>query len=259
VNDWRWRLRVKGGEGSGHHGHSGRPGKVGGSLPGNVSDAEFAAAARTDNIGEDWPLGGGITDSRLLEFRGDGKGVWKEDEGVNLAAAEVLTDELDDALGFNVVPRTVHLTNQFKQEGSCQRFISDASMAIDLEEEGRLLRAMEANRERVEGMIVLDYLTGNRDRHFGNVLFDRDGTLWAIDNGAAYNWGKRAGIQWAIDLEPDVFSTRRFKLSPGVMKMLEGAEPAKVKGIMGQARATGLGSGGWDLFEEILRTGELAW
>ena len=32
-----WKLTVKGGPGSGHWGHAGRPGKVGGSLPADVA------------------------------------------------------------------------------------------------------------------------------------------------------------------------------------------------------------------------------
>ncbi len=34
AQDFHWQLEVKGGPGSGHHGHAGRPGEVGGSAPG---------------------------------------------------------------------------------------------------------------------------------------------------------------------------------------------------------------------------------
>ena len=37
-------LRLKGGSGSGHHGHSGRPGKRGGSLPGTGGDTDISSA-----------------------------------------------------------------------------------------------------------------------------------------------------------------------------------------------------------------------
>jgi len=37
VKEHYWKLTIKGGPGSGHWGHAGRPGKIGGSLPGNVA------------------------------------------------------------------------------------------------------------------------------------------------------------------------------------------------------------------------------
>jgi len=35
MKNYKWKLEIKGGPGSGHHGHAGRPGKIGGSVPGS--------------------------------------------------------------------------------------------------------------------------------------------------------------------------------------------------------------------------------
>jgi len=39
MKKYRWKLKIKGGPGSGHHGHAGRPGKRGGSLPGRGTNS----------------------------------------------------------------------------------------------------------------------------------------------------------------------------------------------------------------------------
>lgn len=257
-----WKLTIeKGGPGSGHHGHAGRPGKVGGSAPsklGGGPDADFERAAKPENVQRETKLGGGVTDSLLLELKGDGRGVWKANQLANNADAEVLADRLDDVLGLDVVPKTVLLPTDEGEVGSCQRFVEGARTAMELYDEGKEAEIFE-HRDEIERMVLLDYLTGNIDRHYGNVVFDRDGKLWAIDNGMGDDWRGKGGKVWAMDLDPTVLSTGALKLSDGLVGRIRKVGLDDLYGAVYGSGAKMDLNAVWAKIKEIQRTGELRW
>jgi hypothetical protein len=92
------------------------------------------------------------------------------------AIREVATSALDALLGLGVVPPTV-LWDGPQGNGSLQRWIHPSEPGWDVEEYTRL------DRER---LAVLDYLTANNDRHWGNYLSDAGGHVVAIDHGYCF-------------------------------------------------------------------------
>lgn len=95
----------KGGPGSGHHGHSGRPGKRGGSLPG-------AGGAPTDIGKRQYDLGTGIAPGDVgLPGGGD-----VEDHEANLFLDEVIEDPLYISGGYGWENSTVHERTVAKSE-----------------------------------------------------------------------------------------------------------------------------------------------
>jgi hypothetical protein len=98
-----------------------------------------------------------------------------------LAAREVLTYETAQAMGLDIVPRTVPADGPYGP-GSAQQFLDE-----DLDFDPRVLF-----RPRMDPVLwpiaVLDIVTNNADRKLGHLLRDRtDGRIWAIDNGLTFN------------------------------------------------------------------------
>jgi hypothetical protein len=95
-----------------------------------------------------------------------------------LAEREVAASELAEELGIDLVPRT--------RMGSDDR--GAGSLQIHMDSDGRrrgwpVERFSPADQEQ---MAVLDYVTGNLDRHRSNYLNGTDGRPVAIDHGYAF-------------------------------------------------------------------------
>ena len=75
-------------------------------------------------------------------------------------------------------------------EGSLQQFILSAKMGNETSKEDK--RSNPDFMKQVSKMMLLDMLVNNYDRHDGNYLVDKDGRLYAIDNG--YTFGKGGGM-----------------------------------------------------------------
>ncbi len=163
--------------------------------------ADFGTAARGGKIDSSSHLGGGIMDAELIAYEDDGKGVWKEMEGIlHDGNSEVATYKLANLLGLDNVPETVYSKNRNGVEGTSQLFVEDAKTGDELwdkarEElpdesyavvEQRMLAGIKKS-ERADVM-ALDLITKNIDRHSGNFLVSK-GKLWAIDHGHA-TWGE---------------------------------------------------------------------
>jgi uncharacterized repeat protein (TIGR03843 family) len=95
-----------------------------------------------------------------------------------LAAREVLTYEVDSALGFGIVPETVLGDGPFGP-GSIQRFV-----AHDVNFDAQPLARHGA--PSLWPIAVLDVVTNNADRKFGHILSTADG-LKAIDHGLTFH------------------------------------------------------------------------
>lgn len=174
---------VKGGPGSGHHGHAGRPGQVGGSVSGKGGGGiEWWEGMSVTIIGG---LGGGISTTQMGELDDGTLVVHKEQHALTAemvgssAMAEQATHEVaEEFLGFEgTVPKAVALDDKT----SIQEFLTEGTVGLEFDLSTQ--RIDEASFKRVA---ILDAVVGNQDRHLGNVWFMPDGKVKAIDNDHAF-------------------------------------------------------------------------
>ena len=185
------RFTTKGSERSGHHGHAGRPGSVGGSAPGGghhtaAGSSALGRMASSSPISSTTPLGEdqiGVNGSYLIEREDGSKGIFKPTSEMEAGDpdAEVLAYELSESLGWNFIPHTEMIVHEGK-EGSVQKWIEDSETF----REAVGWRKRDLYKEAGERVEVFDLLTGNEDRHPGNMIRDKSGNDWAIDNGFCF-------------------------------------------------------------------------
>jgi hypothetical protein len=166
---------------------------VGGTPRPDVKNREVQALHR--DIVSTKDLGGGVNASKVVKFRGGGAAVWKPAAGESaedrptgiepgtMHVREAAAHDVARLLGIDVVPPTTVRRHE-GQEGSVQAFVR-ARPAWS---------AKATERESAEQMRLLDFISGNRDRHAGNLLLKKGGAVVAIDNGQAFP-SERAGIQ----------------------------------------------------------------
>lgn len=94
---------------------------------------------------------------------------------------EIAAYELSEALGWGLVPPTVHRRGPLG-DGSVQFFI-----AADFDEHYYTLSGHPAHREAFEKICAFDLLSNQTDRKGGHCLLDRRGRIWAIDNGLSFH------------------------------------------------------------------------
>lgn len=98
----------------------------------------------------------------------------------SLAAREVLTWEVAEAMHLTVVPHTFLLAGPFGI-GSVQIFVDE-----DLDVDPRPL--LEGPADALWPLAVLDTVINNADRKLGHILIEREtGALWGIDNGLSFH------------------------------------------------------------------------
>ncbi len=99
-----------------------------------------------------------------------------------LAAREVLTFEVSEAMGLGLVPETVVAEGPFGP-GSAQRYLDE-----DTEFDPRPLFGPNELDPTLWPFAVLDIVTNNADRKVGHLLKARGSDrLWAIDNGLTFH------------------------------------------------------------------------
>lgn len=103
----------------------------------------------------------------------------------DLGRREVAASRVDQMLGFDRVPTTAMVDGPHGP-GSLQRFAEGSTDALD---------ANQYPRHQQQQMAVLDYITGNTDRHQGNYLTGPDGSVVAIDHGYSFPDGERDYIR----------------------------------------------------------------
>lgn len=89
---------------------------------------------------------------------------------------EVAMGRLDEELGFRLVPTTIKWDGP-EGPGSLQRFAVNADDSLPVE------AYTKVDQQR---MAVLDYVSGNTDRHPGNHLTGEDTRPVAIDGGSSF-------------------------------------------------------------------------
>ena len=138
-------------------------------------------------------LGGGSNVVKFVCIEGDGNGVFKPASGERCGTSKLGTGYkreraaylVDAFLGFNLVPPTVIRATPKDGEGSMQEYIPGGSPG-DLLHRSQKQDNPEFMRQAGR-MAFFDALINNEDRHGGNFLADKDGKLWAIDNGSTFS------------------------------------------------------------------------
>jgi uncharacterized repeat protein (TIGR03843 family) len=128
------------------------------------------------------------SNATLLATTGDGEQViYKPTAGERplwdfqvetLAAREVLTYEVSEALGFDVVPETVLGVGPYGR-GAVQRF-------VELDPDFDPVRALQTEPPELWRIAVLDLVTNNADRKLGHIISDGQ-RLLGIDHGLTFH------------------------------------------------------------------------
>jgi hypothetical protein len=188
----------KGGAGSGHHGHAGRPGKRGGSLPG--SSWKDGPVSYISDIGS----GKSVTKVALMV---DGTEVIYKEQNKNLqyhrgtsaygeeAAYIVAKDYL---LYDELVPKTVALDN----DRSVQQLLTEGSIGLDVYD-------TYIDEASFKQLVVLDMVTGNADRHLGNVWVMPNGKVKGIDNDHSFI----SKITYGVNIRTDTVRDALYRSS----------------------------------------------
>ncbi|MFI7609479.1 hypothetical protein ACIBTV_30805 [Micromonospora sp. NPDC049366] len=223
-------------------------------VPDHASEAELRLLGREVQSMVELDPGGHVNDAYDVTFTDGTHGVYKpnvpENEFVQvrstipenqLAAREVAAARLNEDLGFDLVPTTAAWDGPHGP-GSMQEFVEDASPGLPVTD--------YTVRER-EQMAVLDYISGNTDRHMGNYLTGPDGRLVAIDHGYSFPESN------AEPLRSDfVQQLTNQQLSPETMARIQATDPAV---LADRLRATGLSeqavAGAMDRFNEVRSRG----
>jgi len=188
-----------------------------------------------------------------LLAKDDAGGLWvyKPERGENplwdfewrtLAAREVLTYEIAQGLGLDLVPETVLADGPFGP-GSAQRFVNE-----DFDFDPRPLFTPRLDR-RLWPVAVLDLVCNNADRKIGHVIHDKIADrLWAIDHGLTFHAEpKLRTVLWGFAGEAipqplvDALSRLKSQLAAGLS--------ARVSGLLSEDEAVGLS----DRLEELIR------
>lgn len=134
------------------------------------------------------PLGGGISETILIDLPGELKGVSKPEakSGAQNWAShhhhEIATYLVDKMLGIDVTPVTVEATIGGRV-GSLQYFIKNASLGGN----------------KSWRLKLLDYLVANLDRHGRNYMTSLGGSAVAIDHGITFGVRGHNGYQIAMN------------------------------------------------------------
>jgi uncharacterized repeat protein (TIGR03843 family) len=119
-----------------------------------------------------------------------------------LTGREVISYEIDRALGFDLIPPTVWRSDGPAGPGMCQMWVEEDEDArlVDVVAPGAVpagwlsivnatdglghpVVLVHADDERLQAMAVLDAILNNGDRKGGHVITDLDGRIWGVDHG----------------------------------------------------------------------------
>ena len=149
---------------------------------------------------------------------------------------EIAAWRLSEALGWSLVPRTIHRDGPLG-EGALQEFIH-----ADFEQHYFTLREHEAHHARLMRICAFDLVANNADRKSGHCLLGPDGAVYAIDNGLCFHVEpKLRTVIWDFSDEPippEILGDLSRLVEAGLPRALRSLlEPAEQETLLGRARA----------------------
>ena len=94
---------------------------------------------------------------------------------------EIGAYEVSKIIGWNIIPETIQC-NYGKGEGSSQKWIPDAKEPYSGYCEECEIKLEEKHLDDLSKIFIMDMMSGNDDRHCGNIIIDKNDKCWAIDN-----------------------------------------------------------------------------
>lgn len=134
---------------------------------------------------------------------------------------EAVMYQLDKLLGFDLVPPTaIRIVDG--NVGSLQEWKEPTKMLYKVEREGG-----RYNKDDLLKIVALDIISGNIDRHGGNVLVGQGGKLWAIDHGGAFPARRLFGIN-----DPYIREYRGKLIPPAIRKALNDIDEGDLRAAL---------------------------
>jgi hypothetical protein len=131
---------------------------------------------------------------------------------------EAIVYQIDKIVGLGLVPKTMVIDdtiNNVRYNGAVQEWIPDAKDGYQID------KFTEDQRKDFERLKVFDFIIGNDDRHLGNLLFDKNGKVHAIDNSACLIIDKDEDILGFSDSILYFFSTHVIHDMPHIVEIIE--------------------------------------
>jgi SPP1 gp7 family putative phage head morphogenesis protein len=162
---------------------------------------------------EDLGMFGGIHESGsyCAKFTDDTNAMYKVmNEGA--IVGEVSTYDISRVLNWNVIPETTKVNLKENGNGSCQRWVEGGRSPYGGSDYDEDCHVIIDNRHfgDLSKIFVLDMLSGNYDRHGGNVMIDKDDHCWAIDNEDWGTTGSADDFMTSLDDRADVSDVSGF-------------------------------------------------
>lgn len=121
--------------------------------------------------------------------------------------SEVAAYQYSELLGLHIMPKAVYGTLD-DEVGVFVEGIDGQDIESSINQDGPACTVFsEANQRRLAGIVLLDMMTNNLDRHPENIKLDASGLVWGFDYGAS-NWGNNSisGVNAQIKLDTRIES-----------------------------------------------------
>ncbi|HEY5908904.1 MAG TPA: hypothetical protein VIZ31_12735 [Vicinamibacteria bacterium] len=195
---------------------------------------------------------GGITNSRRATLRKDGvehdahiqiidehKSQHSLQSGMEIDFRDswrnnVAAYRLDRVLGLRMIPATVSRNDQYK-DASFTWWIDDVQMT-ERERFDKKIKAPdpEAWNRQIFVVRVFDQLIYNMDRNLGNLVIDKDWTVWMIDHTRGFKIFKE------LKFEKNLGSVCETDLLAALRKLDKAALQPLMKGLLAESQIDGL-------------------
>ena len=169
------------------------------------------------------------------------------------AEREALSYGFDQLLGLDIVPPT-KITEIDGKSGSSQLMVPGKTLQIG--NRAKIKHLAKTNKkvyQKLSRMAIFDIITGNIDRHLGNIMLDdKRNDIFAIDNGAAFT---------RLPIEPEGVRHRAQEIVMDVslewdeetLDHFENIDKNKFKDFFEQAKRPNEGNAAWESLCTFLR------
>jgi hypothetical protein len=150
---------------------------------------------------------------RLLTFEDGTKGVWKPGEWQR--DGEVGAYQAAKLVGYKLIPPTVARAFD-DRSGSIQYFVKTPIDLLPMSRQERHQIWSKVSEKEKSDRDIFNFVFGQWDRHWGNVLIDEAGSIVAIDNGAIRS---RQKVQYG-----NLPFVSRLRFGPSAVKQFAGTD-----------------------------------